>query len=348
MVNRERLTKTLMDLIRIDSPTGEEDAIDREVTRRLEALGFQVYHDSFNNVIAKLDGPGEPVILSAHLDTVEPGRGINPILDGEVLRSDGSTILGGDCKAGISIVMEALSSVVEAGAQHLPIEVVFTRAEEGGLVGVHHLEFGRLSAKRGVVFDGEGPVNRLTVAAPSQNVVTAHIQGRAAHAGVEPEKGISALIIAAQILTRLPLGRIDEETTANIGRAEGGLKRNIIPETAFLDGEIRSLDSGKLEEYSREFHRVFDEVAAEYPEARLDLTIENTYRSYRVDQSHSTVDMLSRALAGMGLQPMLEASGGGSDANVFFENGIAALPVGIGVRAFHTKEETAWIPEIVQ
>lgn len=348
MVNRERLIKTLMDLIRIDSPTGEEDAIDQEVTRRLEGLGFQVYHDSFNNVIAKLDGQGEPVILSAHLDTVEPGRGINPILDGEVLRSDGSTILGGDCKAGIGIVVEALTSVLESGAQHLPIEVVFSRAEEGGLVGIHHLEFGRLSAKRGVVFDGEGPVNRLTVAAPSQNVVTAHIQGRAAHAGVEPEKGISALIIAAQILTRLPLGRIDEETTANIGRLEGGLKRNVIPETAFLDGEIRSLDSEKLEGYSQEFRRVFEKVAAEYPEARVDLTIENTYHSYRVDRSHPTVDMLSRALAGVGLQPRLEASGGGSDANVFFENGIVALPVGIGVRSFHTKEETARIPEIVQ
>ena len=348
LVDRERLIKTLMDLIRIDSPTGEEDAIDQEVSHRLEALGFQVYHDSFNNVIAKLDGHGEPVILSAHLDTVEPGRGINPILDGEVLRSDGTTILGGDCKAGISIVVEALTSVLQAGVQHLPIEVVFSRAEEGGLVGVHHLEFGRLSAKRGVVFDGEGSVNRLTVAAPSQNVVTAHIQGRAAHAGVEPEKGISALIIAAQILTRLPLGRIDDETTANIGRAEGGLKRNIIPETAFLDGEIRSRDSGKLEQYSQEFRNVFEQVAGEYPEAQVKLTIENTYHAYKVDRSHPTVAMLSKALEGVGLEPILEASGGGSDANVFFENGIACLPVGIGVRSFHTKEETALIPEIVQ
>src|SRR5918999_150046 len=240
LANRERLVKTLMDLIRIDSPTGEEDNMDQEVTARLQALGVKVYHDSFNNVIAKLEGEGEPVMLSDHLDTVEPGRGIKPALDGEVLRSDGATILGGDCKAGVSIVLEALTSVVESEAKHLPIEVVFSRAEEGGLVGVHHLDFSQLSAKRGVVFDGEGQVNRVTVAAPSQNVVIAHIQGRAAHAGVEPEKGIPALIIAAHILTRLPLGRIDAESTANIGRAEGGLKRNIVPETAFLDGEIRS------------------------------------------------------------------------------------------------------------
>jgi tripeptide aminopeptidase len=348
VANRERLIQTLMDLIRIDSPTGEEDAMDREVTARLQALGFSVYHDSFNNVIAKLAGVGEPVILSAHLDTVEPGRGIQPVLEGDVLRSNGSTILAGDCKAGVSIILEALTSVVESGAAHLPIEVVFSRAEEGGLVGIHRLEFSQLAAKRGVVFDGEGQVNRVTVAAPAQNVVTATIRGRAAHAGVEPEKGISAILIAAHVLTRLPLGRIDAETTANIGRIEGGLKRNIIPEQAFLDGEIRSRDQGKLEHYTQEFRRTFDAVAAQYPDARLSLNIQNTYQSYQVASSHPTVAMIARALAGVGLRPQLEASGGGSDANVFLERGIVALPVGIGVREFHTTRETASIPEALQ
>ncbi len=368
MVNRERLVSTLMDLIRIDSPTGEEEAMDREVTARLQALGFRVEHDSYNNVIAKRDGVGETVILSAHLDTVEPGRGIRPQLDGDLLRSDGTTILGGDCKAGVAIILEALTSVQESargparesdqasgpgsgpgyGPSCLPIEVVFTRAEEGGLVGAHHLDFDRITAKRGVVFDGEGPVNRLTVAAPSQNVVKAEIRGRASHAGVEPEKGLSALVIAGQILTRLPLGRIDEETTANIGYLEGGLKRNIIPERAFLDGEIRSRNREKLERCTGEFRRVFDQVAAMYPEAQLSLDITNSYQSYRVDAGHPTVAMLTRALAGLGLEPVLEGSGGGSDANVFFEHGIAALPVGIGVRSFHTREETAVIPEVRQ
>jgi tripeptide aminopeptidase len=348
LVDRERLIKTLLDLIRIDSPTGEEDEMDREVSSRLQALGFQVHHDSFNNVIAKLPGEGEPVILSAHLDTVEPGRGIKPVQDGDVLRSDGTTILGGDCKAGVSIILEALTSVVEAGGPHLPVEVAFSRAEEGGLVGVHHLDFGLLSGKRGIVFDGEGPCNRVTVAAPAQNVVQANIQGRASHAGVEPEKGISALVIAGHLLTRLPLGRIDAETTANIGYLEGGLKRNIIPEHAFLDGEIRSRDQSKLDHYTGEFRRVFDEVAALYPEAQLDLDIRNTYPAYRVDGDHPTVAMIARALGEMGVAPQLEGSGGGSDANVFFENGIVALPVGIGVRSFHTKEETAMIPEILQ
>ena len=348
MANQDRLTQTLMDLIRIDSPTGEEDAIDREVSGRLERLGFKVYHDAFKNIIAKLPGEGDAVLLSAHLDTVDPSRGINPILDGDTLRSDGTTILGGDCKAGITIVLEALTSVVESGVRHRPVEVAFTRAEEGGLVGVHNLDFGQISAKQGVVFDGEGSVSRVTVAAPSQNVVTANIQGRAAHAGVEPEKGISAIIIAAEILTQLPLGRIDAETTANVGRIEGGLKRNIIPEHVILDGEIRSRDNQKLDHYSQEFRRVFDEAAGRYPEAILSLEIRNTYQAYNVDSNHPAVAMIGRALAGIGLELSLEASGGGSDSNVFFENGIVALPVGIGVRSFHTTRETANIPEIME
>jgi tripeptide aminopeptidase len=186
------------------------------------------------------------------------------------------------------------------------------------------------------------------VAAPSQNVVTANIQGRSAHAGVEPEKGISAIIIAAEILTQLPLGRIDAETTANVGRIEGGLKRNIIPEQVFLDGEIRSRDNQKLDHYSQAFRRIFDEAAGRYPEANLSLEIRNTYQAYNVDANHPAVAMIGRALAGIGLELSLEASGGGSDSNVFFENGIVALPVGIGVRSFHTTRETANIPEIME
>jgi tripeptide aminopeptidase len=348
LANRERLLTTLIDLIRIDSPSGEEDDIDRDVSSRLQALGFKVHHDSFNNVIAKLPGDGDPVLLSAHLDTVEPGRGIKPRIDEDSLRSDGSTILGGDCKAGVSIVLEALTAVVESGANHLPVEVVFTRHEEGGLVGAHHLDFGLITAKRGVVFDGEGPVSRVSVAAPSQNVVTGKVKGRASHAGVEPEKGISAIIIAAEILTELPLGRIDEETTANVGRVEGGLKRNIIPEHAFLDGEIRSRDNAKLDYYSQEFHRVFNEAANRHPEADVSLDIRNTYQAYQIESAHPTVMMISRALRDAGMEPSLEATGGGSDANIFVQNGIVAPPVGIGVRSFHTTKETAIISEVLQ
>ena len=349
MADQERLVKTLMELIKIDSPSGEEDAMDAEVSARLESRGLKVSHDTYNNVIAKLPGEGPPIMLSAHLDTVEPGRGIKPIVDGGVVRSDGSTILGGDCKAGVAIVLEGLAAANESnGGGNRAIEVVFTRHEEGGLVGAHHLDFSMVSATTGIVFDGEGPPNRIILSAPSQNVVTAQITGRAAHAGLEPEKGISALLIAADILGQLPLGRIDEETTANIGRLEGGLKRNIIPEQAFLDGEFRSRSNEKLADLERKFRGVFEEVASRYPEAKIDLDIVNTYQAYNIDAGSEAVAMISRALAGMGMKPVLETTGGGSDANVFIGKGITAVPVGIGVRDFHTTWETAVIAEVFQ
>ena len=346
MANKERLIQTLIDLIRIDSPTGEEDNIDSAVSSRLTNLGFTVKHDSFKNVIATLPGVGEPILLSAHLDTVEPGRGINPIREGDLLKSDGTTILGGDCKAGLTIILEAIESVVRSDIQHLPVEVVFTRAEEGGLVGVHNLDFNLLTATRGVVMDGEGTIDRVTLSAPSQNIVSINIQGRASHAGLEPEKGLSALVIAAQVLTRLPLGRIDEETTSNIGRAEGGLKRNIIPESAFLDGEIRSRNNNNLEEISQRFRYVCNQVESEYHGSQIALEIRNSYKAYDINPADSTVRTISSAIDKVGLIPQYCKSGGGSDANVFNETGITAIPLGIGVRSFHTKIETAVLSEV--
>ncbi len=348
MADRQRLTETLIELIQIDSPSGEEDSIDREVSSRLSTLGLTVEHDSYNNIIGRLDGQGEPLLLSAHLDTVEPGRGIKPALEGDTLRSDGTTILGGDCKAGLAIVLEALACVAESSGPHRAVEVAFSRHEEGGLVGVRHMDFSLLTATTGIVFDGEGPPNRITVSAPSQNVVTAEIVGRAAHAGLEPENGLSALLVMADILTRLPLGRIDSETTANIGWMEGGLKRNIVPERALLDGEFRSRSNDKLAWLEGQFRKVFDEGAARYPEARISLDIRNTYQAYRVGPEHATVATIGNALDRLGLSPVMDASGGGSDANVFIERGITALPVGIGVRSFHTTWETALIPEVLQ
>ena len=348
MVQSERLLNTLVNLIQIDSPSGEEDAIDADLSRRLQSLGCRVQHDSYGNIVAKLPGEGDPLLLSSHMDTVDPGRGIKPFLDGDTLRSDGSTILGGDCKAGLTIILEALASIQESGVPHRPVEVVFTRHEEGGLVGVHHLDFSLVDAKMGVVFDGEGPVSRVTVAAPSQNVVKANITGRAAHAGVEPEKGLSAILVASEIITRLPLGRIDEETTSNIGRMDAGLKRNIVPETAFLDGEIRSLDNDKLDRISGKFRAAFQEVAKKFPEAQVSLEIENTYQAYRVASDHPALSNIRQALASLGMEAELMASGGGSDANVFIEKGIVALPMGIGVESFHTTRESANIPQVLQ
>ena len=354
MADRQRLTQTLIDLIKIDSPTGDEDAIDAHLSGRLATLGAVVRHDAYGNLVANMPGAGAyagepPVMLSAHMDTVEPGRGIKPLLDadGATLRSDGSTILGGDCKAGLAIALEGLTAAIEGGGPRRPVQVVFSRAEEGGLNGARNLDFGLIQARRGIVFDAEGPVSRICVGAPAQNVVQCQITGVSAHAGLEPENGVSALLIAAQILTRLPLGRLDEETTANIGVLQGGLKRNIIPESAFMDGELRSRNQAKLDNYTAEFRRVFDAVARLYPAAAVEPDIRSQYRAYRVPDDNPALADIMRAVTDAGLTPTLQTTGGGSDANVFFEHGIAALPVGIGVRDFHTVRETARISEVL-
>ena len=197
MINRDRLVKTFTDLVQIDSPSGEEEAMAVELTQRLEGFGLTVKRDAYGNVIAN-DGRPDPILLSAHMDTVEPGRGIKPSVDGDRIVSDGTTILGGDCKCGVSAILEALESVYEDGlTPHTGIEVAFTREEEIGLVGARNLDFSMLTAKEAIVFDGEGSAAQITSSSPTYIGFDVEITGRAAHAGVEPEKGLSAIRIAA-------------------------------------------------------------------------------------------------------------------------------------------------------
>ena len=209
MIDRDRLVKTYCDLVQIDSESGNETAMAEEMTRRLTSLGFEVETDDYGNVIAHEDGD-DPFMLSGHLDTVSPGNGIKPIVDGDRITSDGSTIGGGDDNAGLAIILETLTSMREDGTTSIPVEVVLTREEEPGLIGAHKLDFSKVRSKESIVFDREGPVNRITLASPTYIAYDFTITGRAAHAGIEPENGISAIRVASEIITRLPQGRLDE------------------------------------------------------------------------------------------------------------------------------------------
>ena len=228
MISQERLVNSFCDLVRIDSPSGEEDEVSRHLEARLSRLGFQIGRDAYGNVIAL--EPGEsPLLLSAHMDTVEPGRGIKPSIQGDRIVSDGTTILGGDCKAGVAAILEGLESVAEEGLARRPVQVVFTRDEEIGLVGATNLDYSMISAREAVVFDGNGPVDGITGASPTYMRFDVTVKGRAAHAGVEPEKGLSAIRIASEIIAGLPQGRLDDETTFNVGLISGGSVRNAVP-----------------------------------------------------------------------------------------------------------------------
>lgn len=346
MINNERLVKTFLELVKIDSPSGEEDAIAKELSRRITDLGAIVQTDTYGNVLGKIPGKGHPYMLNAHMDTVEPGRGINPQINGDKITSDGSTVLGGDPKAGVVAIIEAITSLKEDNKPHKTIEVIFTRSEETGLLGAVNLDYSLVTAKQGVTFDGEYGVENIDLSAPGYYQLNATITGKAAHAGAEPEKGISSIKIASEIISQLPLGRVDKETTCNIGLISGGSARNAIPEVTQIKGELRSRDIEKLEKLAGQFKGIFSTVIKQHPHASLDLKLVLEFGPYRFDKTHPVVQQITKVFSGLGIIPQFHDSGGGTDVNIFHTYGIEAIVVGTGDYEAHTKREYVLISEM--
>ncbi|MDP3043925.1 MAG: M20/M25/M40 family metallo-hydrolase, partial [Bacillota bacterium] len=255
MINRRRLVDTFMTLAKTDSVSRRERGVVDHLAGLLADIGLEYFEDeagqaingTAGNLIAKVPGTtaGPPLLFCTHLDTVEPGNGVKPRVDGHVIRSAGETILGADDKAGIAAVLEAVRVLKEQELPHPPLELVFTVAEEIGLLGIRELDFSLVKARMGFVLDSDGTPGKVITRAPSQDRIVATVIGRAAHAGINPEDGVNAIQAAAKAIANLPLGRIDEETTANIGVIRGGQATNIVPERVYLEGETRSLDNNK-------------------------------------------------------------------------------------------------------
>ena len=346
MIDRDRLVQTFCDLVRIDSPSGEEDAAAIDLMERLRALGFSPVRDDYGNVVAGEGGP-DPLLLSAHLDTVEPGRGIEPIVDADRIVSDGTTILGGDCKAGVAAILEALTSIREDGTAHRPIEVAFTREEEIGLVGARNLDFSKIAAREAVVFDGEGAPSQITSASPTYIGFDIDITGRAAHAGVEPEKGLSAIEIAAAIISKLPQGRLDQESTFNIGTIEGGTVRNAVPESTTVRGEFRSRNLETLDSIRLQLSEAISSVREAFPEANIEDHLHTEFETYTLTDDDPATSLVTAALRSLGLEPSMRPSGGGTDGNIFRRRGISAVVVGMADHDMHTVRESVTIPDLV-
>ena len=346
MINRDRLIKTFCDLVQIDSPSGEEEAMAVELQRRLTAMGFETDRDAYGNLIAS-DGGKDPFLLSAHMDTVEPGRGVKPRVDGDRILSDGSTILGGDCKAGVAAILEALESIKEDGTPHVSFEIAFTREEEIGLVGARNLDFSKISAKEAVIFDGEGPPSQITSASPTYVGFDIEITGRAAHAGVEPEKGLSAIRIATELMARLPQGRLDDETTFNIGTIEGGSVRNAVPENTLVTGEFRSRNLETLDGVHLQLMEAIEEVRRMFPEAVIEDHVHTEFESYNLTEDDPATKRVMSTLRTLGLEPTLRPSGGGTDGNIFRQRGISAVVVGMADHNMHTVREYVTISDLV-
>ena len=346
MIKQERLVGSFCDLVRIDSPSDEEEEVALHLTDRLSRLGFSVARDAHGNVIASEDGEN-PLLLSAHMDTVEPGRGIQPIIKGDRITSDGTTILGGDCKAGVAAILEGLESVGEDATSGRPVQVVFTRGEEIGRVGASNLDYSMIRASEAVVFDGNGPVNTITGASPTYMRFDITVKGRAAHAGVEPEKGLSAIRIATEIINELPNGRLDDETTFNVGLISGGSVRNAVPADATFGGEWRSRNTETLDSIKMQLLTTLDRARERYKEATIEEDLEVMFQMYNLDPEEQIVRLVTRVMRGMDLVPNICPSGGGTDGNVMRLHGIESVVVGMSTNEMHTVDEYVVIPDLV-
>jgi len=346
MIDEQRMLRTFIDLVQIDSPSGDEAAIARDLEARFRGLGMSVKRDELNNVVARLPGEGPAVLLAAHMDTVMPGCGIKPVVKDGVVYSDGTTILGADDKSGVAVILEVLNTIVEQRLPHPLVEVVITVQEELGLVGAKGLNSTDLQAQIGISLDTGGPQGTIVVSAPTQDSLMAVIHGKAAHAGSAPEKGISAILVAAEALCNMPLGRIDPETTANIGVIKGGTARNVVPDRVEMLGEARSRQRGKLEAQTAKMVDAL-EGAANRHGATAEVHVERAYEGYAFDESDAVVRGLARACRVVGVEPAFVPSGGGSDANVYNANGMKVVNLGVGMDNVHTTDECVAVADMV-
>ncbi|MBE0595932.1 MAG: M20/M25/M40 family metallo-hydrolase [Desulfuromonadales bacterium] len=364
MINKDRLTAEFARLAAIASPSGREGEICRYLAERFRRLGASIEIDESGqatgsqsgNLLARLPGAGgEALMLSAHMDTVEPADGVRPVLRDGVFTSAGDTVLGADDKAGIAEIIEALEVVRELGLPHPPLEIVITVCEEVGLLGAKHLDLRRLTARRGLALDTSG-TDLLIHQAPCANKLRFEITGREAHAGIAPEKGISAIEVAARGIAAMRLGRIDDETTANIGTIQGGLATNIVAKRVIVEGEARSHDPAKLarqtahmieclQQAARQSGREIDGRRLE-PEVRVEAL--SDYPRMAVPRDAPIIRLVQSAAQKLGRRLEVRAAGGGSDANIFNGHGIETVIIGTGMTQVHSVEESVAVDDMVQ
>ncbi len=356
-VNHDRLKNLFLELVRIDSLSRREHDVAVRIQREAESAGASCRYDNAGekvrgnsgNLIAKIPGNvsgAPPFLLAAHMDTVAPGEGVKPIVEGDVIRTDGTTVLGGDDKSGCAVICEVLHRLREMNIPHGPIEAVFTICEEIGLQGARNLDLGLIAAKEGLVYDSDAP-GYLVVRAPSAVGIRFTVKGLEAHAGVAPERGLSAIKIAATAIAGMRLGRIDDETTANLGVITGGRAGNIVPGEAVVRGEARSRDAAKLQTQVDHMVACFKDAVAGASvmvdgkrfEATLEHSVNRAYDGMNIPDDAPLVKKVLEAARRIGRELEPQGTGGGCDANILNQRGIVAANVGTGMREIHTTRE---------
>lgn len=360
MINAKRLGQTFTKLAQIDSVSRHEARVAQEIEDILKKMGGHVRFDDAkekvggdcSNLVAKFKGNRDvpPLFLSGHMDTVEPGNGIKVIFEDGVFHSDGTTILGADDKSAIAIIIEVLEVIRENDLPCPPLEIVLTVCEELGLMGAKAFDFSLMDAKFGYILDStdtEGIVTR----APAANKISAVIHGRAAHAGASPEDGVNAIFAASRAIAGMTLGRIDQETTCNLGTISGGLATNIVPERVEIRGEARSHDVAKLEKVTQDivtqFQKTMEELRQGDDLPRAEVTVENDFLNTNIPEDHIVIKLARKASANLGCDLESRTIGGGADANIFFGKGIMAGVLGTGMTDAHTLKESIRLEDMV-
>lgn len=365
-LNHERLADLFVTLCEIDSPAAKEGVLAARLKEILAPLALEIVEDDSKartgsdsgNLIVRFPDGGlalEPVFFNCHLDTVEPSGGVRVIREGNRFRSAGDTVLGGDDKSGIAILVEVMRTLREHGIPHGPVEFVFTTSEEVGLLGAKAFDFRQLKAMYGYALDSTG-IDRIIIGAPAANRFEVEISGVAAHAGLSPEKGINAIQLAAKAIAGLKLGRLDGESTANIGLIEGGTATNIIPAVVRMKGEVRSHSDHKLEHFTAAIVKSMEESVAAWqdPDGMADgrpaitVSVHQDYPVLKLSVSDPVIRRAAAAAASLGREIDFVVAGGGSDANIFNSYGLPCAILSTGMDKVHSTAETILLDDMVR
>ncbi len=365
-IERERLAGEFVRLCEISSPSREERPVADYLKKIFSDLGADFSFEdnsaartgsNSGNLIFRFNGNNgaDPIFFGCHMDTVRPGLGVAVKRNGDTFTSQGDTILGSDDKSGIAPLIEMIRLLKENQLPHRTIELVYTTCEEIGLQGAKALDTEPLRAHYGYALDSTG-IDKVIIGAPAANRIRVDVHGTAAHAGINPEGGVSAFLVAAQALTKLKLGRIDEESTANIGIIKGGVATNIIPAHLMLKGEIRSHSTDKLMRYTDDFKTAFLDTIAGWPVIEdpayrpptVDLKVDSEYPAMRLGESDTVVETVRQAGIALGREQSFIIAGGGSDANIFNGYGLPTAIIATGMTDVHTTDESIELGDMVK
>lgn len=349
MINRKRMLGEFYELVQIKCSTRAERQVADVLKQKMADLHMEVSEDdagskiggNSGNVFGFLPGTvaGAPTLmLSAHMDCVEPCADIKPVLKDGIITSEGDTILGSDDKAGVAAILEAIRVLKEQNIPHGNVQVVFTIAEEGGLNGSKNMNPSLLKADFGYALDSSGVPGEIINMAPGQNKINITVIGKKAHAGVAPEEGLNAIVLAGKALAAVKEGRIDAETTANIGIIKGGSATNIVPDKVEIVAEARSRNQEKLAAQTEQMRKAFVDTI-EAAGGKVEVVIAKAYDPYVLAEDAPVITLARKAAESIGLTATTKGTGGGSDANFFNGYGVPTAVLGTGMSKVHTTDE---------